>query len=52
MANIPQSLRYSLLFVFAMCGVVTASGIIRVTLMAAGRFLEEDNMYAYVPMTT
>lgn len=45
MANIPRSLRYSLIFVFALCGLVTASAIVRVTLMTAGRLLKEDNIY-------
>ena len=42
MANIPQSLRFSLLFIFGVCGLVTASAIIRVTLMTAGKFLESE----------
>ena len=46
MANIPKSLRYSLLFVFALCGLVTASAIVRVTLMTAGKLLQENNIYA------
>jgi hypothetical protein len=45
MANIPKSLRYSLLFVFALCGLVTASAIVRVMLMTAGKFLEGNNIY-------
>jgi hypothetical protein len=49
MANIPSSLRYSLLFVFALCGLVTASAIVRVSLMTAENFLEEQNLYAYSP---
>jgi hypothetical protein len=49
MAHIPSSLRYSLLFIFALCGLVTASAIIRVTLMTAGKFLEEGNLNAYFP---
>jgi hypothetical protein len=48
MANIPSSLRYSLLFVFALCGLVTASAIVRVSLMTAENFLEEQNLYAYL----
>jgi hypothetical protein len=50
MANIPSSLRYSLLFVFAMGGVVAASAIVRLILMTAGdflRFQDEMNLYAY-----
>ena len=46
MANIPKSLRYSLLFVFALCGLVTASAIVRVTLMTAGKLLQANNIYA------
>jgi hypothetical protein len=49
MANIPKSLRYSLLFVFALCGVVTGSAIVRVAFMTAENFLEQGNVYAYVP---
>lgn len=45
MANIPKSLRYSLLFVFALCGLVTASAIVRVIYMTAGRLLQEGNIY-------
>jgi hypothetical protein len=51
MANIPRSLRYSLLFLFGLAGIVMASSIVRVTLMTAGKLLEEGNMYAYVPQT-
>ena len=46
MANIPRSLRYSLFFLFGLYGIVTASAIVRVTLMTAGRLLEENNVYA------
>jgi Fungal rhodopsin domain len=49
MANIPQSLRYSLLFVFALCGVVTASAIIRVAIMCTENFLQAHNIYASAP---
>jgi len=49
MANIPRSLRYSLLFLFSLAGIVMASSIVRVTLMTAGKLLEEGNMYAYGP---
>lgn len=46
-AKIPNSLRYSLLFVFALCGFVTASAIVRVIIMTAGRFLDDpNNLYA------
>jgi hypothetical protein len=48
MANIPQSLRYSLLFIFALCGVVTGSAIVRVAFMSAENFLEKGNVYAYI----
>ena len=51
MANIPRSLRISLLFVFGLCGLVTASAIVRVTLMTAGKFLQsEQDIFAYVPL--
>ena len=43
MANILQPLRYSLLFLFALYGLVTASAIIRVVLMTAGKFLQSEN---------
>ena len=49
MANIPPSLRYSLLVIFALCGFVTASAIVRVVLMVTMNFLDEDNVYAYIP---
>ena len=48
MANIPKSLRYSLLGIFALCGVVTGSAIVRVAFMSAENFLEQGNVYAYV----
>jgi len=51
MANIPQSLRISLLFIFGLCGLVTASAIVRVTLMTAGKFLQsEEDIFAYSPI--
>jgi len=43
MANILPPLRYSLLFLFALYGLVTASAIIRVVLMTAGKFLQSEN---------
>ena len=45
MANIPRSLRYSLLGVFALCGLVTASSIVRVVITLAGGFLSKANIY-------
>jgi len=49
MAKIPNSLRYSLIFIFALCGFVTASAIVRVIIMTAGRFLDDpNNLYAYI----
>src|SRR5437763_854395 len=49
MANILPPLRYSLLFLFALYGLVTASAIIRVVLMTAGKFLQsENNFYMYL----
>jgi hypothetical protein len=49
MANIPRSLRYSLLFLFGLAGIVMASSIVRLTLMTGGKLLEEGNIEAYGP---
>lgn len=48
-ANIPRGLRYSLLFLFGLAGIVMASSIVRVTLMTAGKLLEEGNIEEYLP---
>jgi hypothetical protein len=50
MANIPKSLRYSLLFVFATCGIVPASAIVRVAIMTSENFLQRQNVEQYVPV--
>ena len=52
MANIPSSLRYALVCIFALCGLVTASAIVRVSLLTQPNFLQQQNIYAYPPLAS